>query len=637
MLFRNKILERFTLHSTFLGSDIIGRHHQINAIRDIAQLFIDPFQINLQPFVGMNRRSEDAETTRLTHRHNHVPAVPPPQEEEEDIPPDGAYDMIDLLNPRGAALLKGTNAAKSKSASLPASMRGAGAGSPFHATIDHGPLPQLPEESAGGRVARQRVKEEMDPEYDTVVLLEQVQDDPNYDSVEVTWEVDAMPKLEPAGEEKKKRRMREPEGGGGPTPPVNRYARVSSHVEGVVSPELSAVSPDHDDLGYAVIPAHLKVRKRAMPDAVKKKAVGEEEEEEGDEGASARPKSVEIVDDPGYDKITKFQPRAEEEEEVEEGASPTPPKDPAYESVTDALREAQEKEKEEEEEEDSPDKKEAPYATVDMAAKRKSQFLKQMSGAASFPLDSDPDHREGKSPSPNPPPLPQQGDLGDLAEFQRPPVPLQAEASLQLIDPSEIERPSMSSSTNPYSQIDIPCDPPYASVKKKKEPESAEGGGAKREEEQTADNYEDENPYATVDNDCESETLSTVQSDPPYARIREGQVVEETESGSGLGQVEGGGGGGVSVSQNGTEQTDRGDDDEGTYDRLDHGFGNAASCRANTAAPPPLSPGREREVATVTVDFSTSPELVVTRPDGSAESEMNGVITDTEEKTINFT
>lgn len=556
------------------------------------------------PFITASTSSISSPTHHFQPSPPPIPAPPPPDEDEEDYPPDGAYDMIDVLNPRGAAFL-----AKSRSASLPSAMRNAG-GSPFH-SYDHGPLPQLPEESAGGLVARQRVKEDMDPEYDTVVLG-QVQDDPNYDSVEVSHENEAMPKLE----------LAEPPTGNDGQPkealtPANKYAKVSSHmaVEGAVSPDHTAVSPEHDELGYAVIPAHLKMKKRAMSDAMKKKKAANEK------STAARPKSAELVEDTFYHTL-----QDEMETADATGLSLSPPMEPEYESVTDALREA----------ENIAGEKETPYATVDMAAKRRSQFLKQQSGGAGLPLD---DFRDN-SPSPNPPPLPQQGDLGDLAEFEQPPIPIQAEASLQLIEPSELQRPSAHKIINPYSQIDTLSDPPYASVKKKQLPETTDNAGV-AEQNQPDDNYEDENPYATVDNESESiETVSTGASDPPYAKIKRGRVVEdESDPGyekTGMKVELHDGEAIVKTSQNGATYHDNGeDDDDGTYDRLDHGFGNSATCRANAAVLNHAA-SDNRECTTVTVDFSSSPELVVTEP-GIVDTEINGVVTHTEEKIINFT
>lgn len=527
-----------------------------------------------------------------------MPAPPPPEEDEdEDYPSDSAYDMIDVINPRGAALLNRKDAtAKDKSASLPSSMRTAGA-SVFH-HVEHGPLPEVPEESAGGLVARERVTEVMDPEYDTVVL-QQVQNEPSYDSVEVTHEVDAMPKLEPAEPIIVVAAEAEQENG---QTPSNKYARVSSHTttETVSTQDLSALTPEHDSLGYAIIPAHLKMKKRAQSDARKENA-------ETALGEVTRPRNTEW-DDPGYDKVTTSQAA-----EADTLTPPSPPMEPAYESVTDAM-----KEKQEAEAAGSAADVEVPYASVDMAAKRRSQMLRQMSGGA-HTLDTNEAIAalHEKSPSPNPPPLPQQGDLGDLTEFVNPPIPNQDEAALELIGPGELQPPEPGKTVNPYSQIDVLVDPPYASVKTK--PESEEPP----KEVQSEATGEDENPYATVDNLTDA-TSSGSTNDPPYAKIKRGKVVGDDGS-DGLSE---------SVTTSGTagsrvngSHVDVGEDgEEDTYNRLDHGFGNAATCRVHTMA----SPEGENEYSTVTLDFSTSP---VSQTRGN----VNGVdIRHVEETTVDF-
>ena len=548
-----------------------------------------------------------------------MPAPLPPDEEEEDDPPDSAYDMIDVINPRGSALLKAANA--KKSASLPASMRTAGA-SVFH-PVDHGPLPDVPEESGGVVVSRQRVKEAMDPEYDTVVLG-QVTDDPNYDSVQIARE-DAMPKLEPADPNEA-----EGEQDRGATP-TNKYAKVTSHTGGAVSPDHSALPPEHDDLGYAVIPAYLKMRKRAQSDAMKKK-------EEVTPMKKLRSKSM---DDPEYDTVVNpSQAAIEEASGTDLPSSPSPPMEPEYESVTDEMREKVEAAAGEE--------IETPYASVDMAAKRRSQMLKQLSGGA-YAGDLDAENMFARSTSPNPPPLPQQGDLGDLSEFDQPPIPAQLEDSLQLIEPSdppysrigEVLDVASGGVVNPYSQIDVLQDPPYASIKKKSENEQS------TEEATEEDNVVGgENPYATVDN-VREDLEATNSNDPPYAKVEKGRVVEGKEDSGPAHEAtdselpgEGGENNATTQDVNG-EQCHKDEDDlgEGTYNRLHHGVGNTAACRAPARiSASATSPGGENEYATLTVDFqnSTSPELIVTPADGIS-GEVNGVNMHTEEESIAFT
>lgn len=556
----------------------------------------------------------------------HIPPPLPPSEEFEDDPPDSAYDMIDDINPRRAALLRASNAsAKEKSASLPSSMRTASAGilQPF----DHGPLPDVPEESAGGVVARERVKEDMDPEYDTVVLG-QVMDEPNYDSVEFpnvenASEDHARPKLEPAelgGPEDVN-----PEKGLTPT----KYAKVTSHlaVENPTTPDHRAHSPDHDDLGYAVIPAHLKMRKRAMSDALKKR-----------EQVVAKNRSMSLDD-----------PIVNDSDELDTQEYPM---EPEYESVTDEMRENAVPAAGEE--------TETPYASVDMAAKRRSQLLRQQDAGGAYASDSEP----VQSFSPNPPPLPDQGDLGDLSEFQQPPIPIQLEESLKLIDSNDppysriMPPPGQAGIVNPYSHIDVLPDPPYASVKQKIENEDD-----KNDSKQEA---EEENPYATVDNVSGELEAAVNPNDPPYAKIEKGKVVGDEEEDDNPGYENTGSNlpaeDAVDSSITNGEHNDMGQSEEDTYDRLDyeqreedaydrldHGFGNAAACQAMNATSPShvgtecstaVSPNGDTEYSTIKLDFdnSVSPELVVT-PADNPSSVVNGndVSIDTEEKVIDFT
>ena len=502
-----------------------------------------------------------------------APPPPPDDEEDEDYPPDSAYDMIDVINPRAAAMLnKNGTTAKEKSASLPASMRTAGA-SVFH-HVDHGPLPKVPEESAGGLVERERVKEDMDPEYDTVVIG-QVQNEPSYDSVEVAKKVDAAPKLEPA----EVVAAAEAKHGSGQTP-SNKYARVSSHTatETVSTQDLSALTPEHDALGYAVVPAHLKTRKRAQSDVPKENKVTASDK-------PPRRKSAEW-DDPGYDKITPSQAA-----DTDNLTTPSPPMEPAYESVTDAMKEKQVAETAAA---SGPDV-EVPYATVDIAAKRRSQMLRQMSGGGGGAQTLDANAAivlHEQSPSPNPPPLPPLGDLGDLTEFQKPPVPDQDAAALELIGPDELRPPGPGNVVNPYSQIDVLVDPPYASIKNKTEKDEKP-----TKELQSEGTGEEENPYATVDNLTDG-TSSASTNDPPYARIKRGAVVADDDSENPS----------ESVTMSGTAEDpvngshiEEGAED--TYNRLDHSFGSASTCRANTVA----SPGGQNQYSTITLDFPTSP------------------------------
>ena len=470
-----------------------------------------------------------ASPSQLSSPHLHPPhiPVPLPPDDEDDVG-SSPYDMPDVLNPRAATILK-ANAAegRGKSASLPASMRSAGSlvynPKAHHGPLPDVPLPDVPEESAGGVVSRLRRKESLDPNYDTVVL-EQVHDDPNYDSVEYNMEEREVvesrgPKLQPAKPEDGERRQERKED----TP--TRYAKVIKHsasatvgVPASQQPDEGAYSPEHDEMGYAMIPAHLKMRKRTKSEAMRtrqqewqknrpKSADTAEKNDSLVPSTAEQPTGPDLMqnpDEPQYEAVS---------DELKQTISPTSPHPPAScQAEGTGVAETED-----------------PYSTVDIAAKRQSQILRQQSSETSEVRDK---YLDEMSASPNPPPLPQQGDLGDLSEFNQPPIPVQMEGVLQLVEPPYarvLEHPGSGPVPNPYTQIDVAADPPYASINKNP------GGGKGGNNLEVKPGGENDPPYATVKK-LQAEAGGGggggghAPNDPPYARINKGWV--EGEEGS---------------------------------------------------------------------------------------------------------
>ena len=72
---RNKVFQRLLIQPAFFRTNIVGWHQQINAVRNVTQLFINPLQINLQSLISMQRCPKHPKATRLTHRNNNVAAM----------------------------------------------------------------------------------------------------------------------------------------------------------------------------------------------------------------------------------------------------------------------------------------------------------------------------------------------------------------------------------------------------------------------------------------------------------------------------------------------------------------------------------------------------------------------------------
>lgn len=189
------------------------------------------------------------------------PTFAPPEVPAEDRG-DAMYDTPNVQQ----------SEAEAKSKSLPAQMRSAGASVLHPPNL---PLPELPEDSGSGVIVHEKLaladEDEAEPSYDVVVHgvrdEEEEEFDPQYDTVNreellrVAQEVD--PGYDKVGiqvgqEEGEAAKGREDEESVA-SPKDIGYGRVtkpSSAAEGE--------RPEHDELGYAVIPAEVKMRKRTM-------------------------------------------------------------------------------------------------------------------------------------------------------------------------------------------------------------------------------------------------------------------------------------------------------------------------------------------------------------------------------------
>ena len=419
-----------------------------------------------------------------TPRPPSIPAPAPPKamnDEDEDL-----YDKpqlpvgkerissdSDVVTEKGMT----TEEAKTRAKSLPSGMRSAGA-SIFKFRQDL-PLPDVPEDSGQGMVTvtHKRVLEddsEAHKPYDLVVLTTPPpdnQDEPNYDTVrpedildpntEVRNEADPgydkvgkhlledgeegerSAGVEDHEETLEKEQDDNPTGQEGAT--VLGYGKVTR----ISSPEGENVSsgprPEHDEVGYAVIPEMIKMRKRALSASqVKQQKLTSQDTE-----------AIPAVVSNSFEGTLR-------------DLSPTSPSSTQDEQ----------------------------YALVDMAAKRKQRARenKEQQGTLS------PTGRESGGASPAPPPLPPVGDLGDMSEFAEPPLPQRSEDADHLIIKTEHE--------SGYSRVlKVPRDgnlePPYAKVKSKNDHPYAEldiGGGIDGQPEVIiTDNKHEEVRYETPD------------------------------------------------------------------------------------------------------------------------------------------
>lgn len=410
--------------------------------------------------------------------HFSPPGIPPPLPPEDDEDEDDAtYDRPQLDYPRSASESDGSPAkrisveeSKMKSQSLPMAMRSAGH-TVFHPR-PHLPLPDLPEDSGSGAVAVGVVlrtnevdprypgynvvvrdtDEEVEVPYETVnrdevfAALERKQDadEPPYDHVKKLLDGDEPPYdsvKKPATEEErpydsvKKSSTGEEEeppydsvkGKEGPEGAVRDagYGKVTSSATSDPHGEI----PEHDELGYAVIPAEAKKRKH--------------------DGWGITPEDLEADDD---ERDHNADRRFETEPEPPGDDSTPRPKDPGYEPV-----------KKLEEATTAATVVEDTYAQVDMVAKRLSQRRrKQQQLKEQNPVEASID--EGVQ---LPPPVPPAADLGvDLSEFEEPPVPAQSENMLIMVEKGD----------PPYSKVlkvpknGVASDPPYAKVIKERPP-----------------------------------------------------------------------------------------------------------------------------------------------------------------------
>ncbi len=401
----------------------------------------------------------------------HPPAIPPPAPplDDDDDEEDDTYETPDRPpHLDGKRLFSDSDASPSlrrheieiaKSASLPMSMRsGPGFFNP------KAPLPELPEDSGSGAVAvglpprppsiaadtpedepnydslvPQQLEDEYDP-YDTVNQAEILQilnegEEPGYDRVKGKVEPGGAEAIGPPGEE-----GREDE----PLAAVAGYGKVTT-------PGEHETTPEHDDLGYAVVPQEFRMRKRTMSEARQLK--------EKDPGYSSVKEVTEAIrqleEEAGYDRIRPIRtgaPSGITPEDVERERSPTG--DISFPST---------------------EMEDENYASIDLDAK----WASRQKQTATEGEDLEPGYDELQGVTP-PPPIPAPAtDLGfDLTEFQQPIVPVHSDRALQLVsDTDDPDDPyakvlpvPASGNDHPYTEVDILDDPPYAKVTKKDEP-----------------------------------------------------------------------------------------------------------------------------------------------------------------------
>ena len=375
--------------------------------------------------------------------HLSPPSIPPPlPPQDEDDDEDSTYDRPQLDFPRTASESDGSPGkrisienSKIKSQSLPMSMRSAGH-TVFHPRVRL-PLPDLPEDSGSGAVAAgvvQRAKQvdPQDPEYDTVVRDEGGEEEVPYETVnreEVFAALGEQGIAEPPYDSVKKKTSTEEDepaydsvkGKEGAVQNAG-YGRVTKSV----TPDQEGEDPEHDELGYAVIPAEAIKRKHAARGITPEDLDADEDEMGHDAAREPDPESTSDdtalqSKDPGYESVKK----SEAEAEQTKGATAA--------SV------------------------EEPYAVVDMIAKRLSQRRRKEKQRA----DQNPSETGIDADVQSPPAVPPAQDLGvDLSEFEEPPIPAQSENMHIMVEKGD----------PPYSRVlKVPKDgaandPPYAKV-----------------------------------------------------------------------------------------------------------------------------------------------------------------------------
>lgn len=398
----------------------------------------------------------------------HPPSIPPPappvEDEEDDMyetpdkPPH--LESVRLLSDSDVSpslRRHEMEMAKAKSSSLPLSMR---AGPGFF--NPKAPLPELPEDSGSGAVAvgfppnspGAAVESPNDePNYDSLTPQKDDDEDDPYDTVKQEDRIQILGEKEEPGYDKVRGKegvqgaLGSPlaeEGQEGDATTVAGYGKVTT--PGEPKDEKTGAAPEHDDLGYAVVPQEFRMRKRTL-------------------SASAKPRT-EKDKDPGYSSIKEVIEAAQQEEE------------PGYDSIKSVETEMQSGiTAEDVERQRSPASPEGEnYAVFDYKAKRAARQKRTATeGGESLELGGD----ELQSVTPPPPVPAPAADLGvDMTEFEQPPVPLQSERALQLVsdgdDPDDpyakILSVPESSADPPYARVDLKDDPPYAKVAKKAEP-----------------------------------------------------------------------------------------------------------------------------------------------------------------------
>ena len=343
------------------------------------------------------------------------------------------------------------------------------------------PLPDVPEDSGSGSagggasvVKHPRLVEMSDPSYDTVVTQrqEELSCDPNYDTVQ-------LPKFS-------RKPQQQPLPGTTTTTPPYRP-----------SPERDE-SVSHDEQGYAVVDPNVILRKRVS--SLSKSAVKEANDEPGYEKVKKDDLPTgDQSEEPGYESVTKQQREEAEYDSLDQvsGTEPIQPVEPGYASVTrlpdgTAKLEQDESAKEPGYEkartdtssnDDQADKQQEPnydsvteqnepeYDSLDQIEKSVQQPVEpgyatvtghMAAGISTLSTTGDQDDmysqidlaKKHKNEETDPqemlsstveedritspaPPIPAQGDLGDISEFEPPPIP---EPQFDLLD-EEIESP----------------------------------------------------------------------------------------------------------------------------------------------------------------------------------------------------
>ena len=391
-----------------------------------------------------------------------IPAPPLPNDDEEE----DTYDKVTPgLAPSDNVFQQGFDHA-SKSMSLPMAFR-TGARSNL-------PLPRVPEDSGSATVIHKRVLEEGVPdEYDRVHLppAEIIPDEPNYDTVDLERgqihypQLEIDPPYDRVDKEELMQLLAERERAATAFDPPydkvdqdklkelreqeklktsetalegNSLSLGYSVVRGVTPEgergkvEVPGSLPEHDEEGYAVVPAEFRMRKRAMSanqDTRKGKGAGD----------LLSPDSV-----------------ADSYKLVEQDEEGTPSHSPRSMTFSSPTRKHPQ----------SPKSSEDQYASVNLHSKREDRQRQELEESLRLQeaLRAYTDEPT-RSVSPIPPPLPPAPNPEDLMDVEeRPPIPAQMEGINELVAEGEGSRAPPDSSDPPYAKVRSKVDNPYAVV-----------------------------------------------------------------------------------------------------------------------------------------------------------------------------